>query len=387
MYLGLEDLHTKVTSTETKSLDEFSSWFYSCYPALKQAEKVAYDLLFTKLKEAEVGPATLEQITSLLAQRAQAAAIAKTAWEVSEGQRPETELAEIIKNGPQMGLGLSDQNVYKFVTTRIKELRLATVQKAGLRWPLRCLNRSLGSLRKGDFGFTFARPETGKTTFFAHTAAHMAPQCKTLGLGPVTWINWEEQGEKVNNRVLQAVFGITLTELYAREDYYQEKFDQTIGDSGFNLYDSATATRKDVEAIVEQTKPGLLILDQIDKVRGFEADRPDLVFGKIYQWARELCKEFCPVIGTCQASGDAEGVRWLYMDHVAEAKTAKQAEADWIIGIGKSNEEGTETVRYLNICKNKLVGDEDSDTAMRHGRFNVFIRPSIARYEEIELDD
>jgi len=55
----------------------------------------------------------------------------------------------------------------KIITTDLEELIHATYQDQGVRWRLNCLNKSLGSLRKGDFGFIFARPETGKTTFLA----------------------------------------------------------------------------------------------------------------------------------------------------------------------------------------------------------------------------
>lgn len=386
LYLTLEDLHTKLPSKEIKSFDEFEAWFYSCYSALKPDEVKAFELLLNKLRDAELSDGALEQLVEVLAQRAQASVISKVAFEVAEGRRPQEDLEKALSDKLALGKSVSHTYAFKPVTTRIKELRLQTIQKAGLRWPLKCLNKSLGSLRKGDFGFVFARPETGKTTELAHTATFMAPQARALNLGPVAWVNNEEQGEKVQIRAMQAYFGITLPELFAREDHFQAIYDKEIGEH-FKLFDDATTSRSDVEDILEQEKPGLLILDQIDKIRGFEADRPDLVFGKIYQWARELCKEYCPIIGTCQASGDAEGVRWLSMDHVAEAKTSKQAEADWILGIGKSNDEGTESFRYFNLSKNKLIGDADSDPNLRHGRFSVFIRPTIARYEDIELDE
>jgi hypothetical protein len=124
-------------------------------------------------------------------------------------------------------------------------------------------------------------------------------------------------------------------------------------------------------------------MDQIDKIRGFEQDRNDLMLGSLYQWAREIAKQYAPVIAICQASGEGEGVRWLDMSHVANAKTSKQAEADWILGIGKSNDEGMEYIRYLNISKNKLVGDDDTLSDRRHGRMEVLIRPDIARYEDV----
>ena len=113
------------------------------------------------------------------------------------------------------------------------------------------------------------------------------------------------------------------------------------------------------------------------------ADREDLVMGAVYQWARELAKRYCPVIGTSQASGEAEGEKYLHMGHVSNARTAKQAEADAILGIGKTHDLGFEKVRYFNISKNKLLGDEDTDPSLRHGRFEVLLQADTARYEDI----
>jgi hypothetical protein len=70
------------------------------------------------------------------------------------------------------------------------------------------------------------------------------------------------------------------------------------------------------------------------------------------------------------------------MHHVANAKTAKQAEADWILGIGKDSD-NTSRSRYFNICKNKLLGDPDSLPELRHGTMQVLIRPEVARYEDL----
>jgi len=71
------------------------------------------------------------------------------------------------------------------------------------------------------------------------------------------------------------------------------------------------------------------------------------------------------------------------MGHVSNAKTAKQAEADFIIGIGKENSPGFESIRFLNISKNKLTGDIDTDSAYRHAQLEVKIHPEVARYEDL----
>jgi hypothetical protein len=96
-----------------------------------------------------------------------------------------------------------------------------------------------------------------------------------------------------------------------------------------------------------------------------------------------LAKTYCPVVGVCQADGTAENIKWLTMEHVSNAKTSKQAEADWILGIGAIHAEGAAHTRYLNISKNKLLGDPDTLSDLRHGRFETYIEASIARYVDL----
>lgn len=200
--------------------------------------------------------------------------------------------------------------------------------------------------------------------------------------GTIDWFNNEEQGQKVVLRVYQAYFGCRLEQLIANVRKYKAEFEAAT-QGRFRFYDSATLSRSQIERIVERDNPRLTIYDQIDKIKGFNADREDLRLGAIYQWARELAKNRHSVIGVCQADGSAENVKFLNMDNVANAKTSKQAEGDWILGIGKIHDMGHENVRYLNICKNKLFGDEDSDEKLKHGRFEVLIEPSVARYKDI----
>lgn len=269
------------------------------------------------------------------------------------------------------------QQTLKPIDNDLEHLINTTYQEQGYRWRLSCLNKSLGSLRKGDFGFIFARPETGKTTFLASeiTSFLRVPETR------VVWFNNEEQGNKVALRVYQAYFGLTLEQLLANVRKYKQLFQEEVGDN-FQLYDSGTLSRGDVESVVERTSPTIVVYDQLDKIRGFSADREDLILGAKYQWARELAKNSHAAIGVCQADGTAEGVRYLTMEHVANAKTAKQAEADWILGIGKDRSPDLERVRYLNISKNKLFGDVDSIPELKHGRFETLINAGIARYED-----
>lgn len=265
------------------------------------------------------------------------------------------------------------------VTNDLEELIEQAYTEQGYRWRLDCLNKSLGSLRRGDFGFIFARPESGKTTFLASECSQFLGGSTD---GTICWFNNEEQGSKVMLRVYQAYFGVTIEQLLSNPGRYKGEFlSRTMG--RFRLFDSGTLSRKDVETVIKQYNPSIVIYDQIDKIKGFANDRDDLRLGSIYQWARELAKGNHAAIGVCQADGSAEGVRYLTMDHVANAKTSKQAEADWILGIGKSHNETEENIRFLNISKNKLLGDKDSNPNLRHARFEVLLRAEVARYEDI----
>lgn len=324
-------------------------------------------------------PASALEAVKTLKQTRMLKDLALKAHQASMGR---VDLQEVIKCAQAIEEVPIVEEDIKFVTDDLEQLLKDTVQSPGLRWRLNTLNRSLGSLRKGDFGFLFARPETGKTTFLASETTFMASQLKEAD-GPILWFNNEEQGNKVKLRLYQATTGKTLGEILQNPKKAREEYQEIIKDK-ILLLDQAKIDRLLVERICRDYDPSLILFDQIDKIQGFKADRYDLQLGDTYIWGRELAKEYCPVIGVSQADGTAEGIRYLTMNHVANAKTAKQAEADWIAGIGKIHDPNFEFIRFISICKNKLMGDEDTDPSLKHGRFEVEIMPLIARYGDLD---
>jgi len=183
-------------------------------------------------------------------------------------------------------------------------------------------------------------------------------------------------------RCYQAALGETFDEVMRnRHTSKQRYFEITKGN--LRIFDDASIYKRQVEDICSRYSPKLVVFDQIDKIKGFDGDREDLRLGSIYQWAREIAKQYCPVIGVCQADGTAEGQKWLTMAHMASSKTSKAAEADFIIGIGKTNNDGMEFVRHINISKNKLQGDSDTIPSERHGKLDIIIDPEMGRYKDI----
>ena len=360
---------------EQYTIDDLELKFFSDYPFLKDVEKEIFNTIFEKLRTLEVDDTRIEEYLEKQRSAVMAREVAEMALEVTEGRK---DFNEILDKISKMEIDKPLEEEITFVTDDLEELYASQVTTKGLRWRLDCLNKSLGSLRQGDFGFLFARPETGKTTFLASEVTHMATQSE----GNILWFNNEEQGTKVMMRCIQASLGLSLPELYQDLKGNKEKFIHKTQHK-IKIFDQASISYKDVNKICEQIKPSLIIFDQIDKIKGFEQDRNDLMLGSIYQWARELAKDYAPVIAVCQADGTGEGVKWLNMGNVANAKTSKQAEADWILGIGKTNDEGLEYMRHFCISKNKLVGDSDSVPDMRHGKFDCVIKPDIARYVDV----
>ena len=355
-----------------------------------EKDKETLSSLLDEMQSAEDASDIIEDLIEDAQNKQNAYQLALVALEASEGRKSFTDLLTLTKNfnvTESVSEGLEDM----FVTSDLQELYEVGQHTAGLRWRTNALNRSLGSLRRGDFGFLFARPETGKTTLLASEGSYFAEQLNKEQkenpdsyVGPVLLFNNEEQGSKVQIKFYQAALGMTLTELFQDLNGNREAYLHIVGDK-LKIFDSAAIHRKQVEQICKELKPRCIIFDQLDKIKGFSNDqRDDLKLGEIYIWARELAKEYCPVIGVSQADATGEGKRWLTMDNVAGAKTAKQAEADWILGVGRTHDTVDEFTRFFCLSKNKLIGDIDTDPTLRHGRMAVAIQPEIGRYRDLE---
>ena len=350
--------------------------FYNTEYMLKEQERKELKLLLEEVFNQDI--TNRDALIGLLDEhrhRAIAGEVALVSLDVETGKKPVQDLLELFNKFEQQEMEL---DVPKPIEMDLEKLYDSQVATPGLRWRVNWLNQALGSLRKGDFGFIFARPETGKTTFLASEITHMVSQTE----GEVLWFNNEEQGNKVAIRCYQAALGLPQDYLFDNRERRQREYVQATGNR-IKILDFEDSNNKlRIENILKTSNPALIIFDQIDKIKGFKGERNDLELKAIYQWAREIAKTYAPVIAVSQASGEAEGKLYLTMDMVDGSKTAKQGEADWILGIGKE-QDNTSRTRFFNIVKNKLIGDSDTLPDLRHGSVQVLIKPEIARYEDI----
>jgi replicative DNA helicase len=365
-------------SRAVMDFNEFRT-FYFIVRGKKLKDYTLYEQAFDNLKESLAKPPPItKNILSKLIETDYATRIYDVCLKIGTGGGGELVDIEPMLNSYKKEIGASVEKSDVFVNPSLSYIS-DVVATGGLNWRLKELNISLGPLRKGDFVIVAARPETGKTTFTASEASYMMTQ-----LQPdehVIWINNEEASKKVMMRVIQAFHGTTTGDLLADKEVFEEAFISSGGDRFLVLDDdSGIKSVNKIATLFKEFKPGLIIFDQLDKVHGFKQDREDLRIGQLYEWARDIAKEYCPVIAISQVDGTGEGEKWIQMNQLRGSKTDKIGEADAIITIGKSNEPGLDLQRYIHVPKNKLFGSADTLEAHRHGCFEVEICPSKARY-------
>src|SRR5712664_2341188 len=366
--LRVIDAHYLTDDASDLTVDDLSNIYFST----PRAKVEFYQGIFEALRANEAGMDTTVTLIQGLQQARIMRELSILAYDASEGRKSLQEILDKVSGLSTSKGELCADKDNDFVVQDLGKLVSECTGMAGLRFRLGSLNKALGPLRKGDFGFIFARPETGKTTFLASEVSYMAQQTTQ----PILWINNEEESRKVMLRCYQAALGIDLSQLMSNVEDNQKRFHE-ITKENIKLKDAVSINYKQIEKLCAQITPALVVFDQIDKIKGFDNDREDLRLGSIYIWARELAKQYCPIIGVCQADGTGEGQRWLTMANVANAKTSKQAEADWILGIGKVNDVGYDNLRFMHLSKNKLTGGPDSDPKMRHDKFECIIETMI----------
>ena len=353
--------------------------FFSIVKGRKIKDPSSYELAFDNLKDALDKPSPIvKDLLGKLIETDYATQIYDVCLKIGTGMGGDLESIEPLLNAYKKEVGASVDKDDVFVKPSLDYLS-STVASGGLNWRLKELNVALGPIRKGDFIIIAARPETGKTTFTASEASYMMEQ-----LQPdehVVWINNEEASNKVMMRVIQAYNQVTSSELLSDPKVHESKFLLGGGERFLILDDdSGIKSTNKIAMLFKEYKPGLIIFDQLDKVHGFKQDREDLRIGQLYEWARDLAKEYCPVIAISQVDGTGEGEKWIQMNQLRGSKTDKIGEADAIVTIGKSNEPGMDLQRFIHVPKNKLFGGKETLEAHRHGCFEVDIEPAKARY-------
>lgn len=272
-----------------------------------------------------------------------------------------------------------------YIDTPIGELLQDEFDDSGISWRLDCLNGSMRRLRPGDFGIVAGRPDKGKTSFISSEVTHFADQ-----LPPdrnVIWLNNEGPGRRIIPRLYQSALNLTMTEL--KEQHSQgalvKQYREAIGGrlDKIRIVDIHGLATGQVESILEESNPGVIVYDMIDNIRGFgDMARTDLMLEEMYKWARERSVKYdCVGLATSQISNDGDGMQFPTLGMLKDSKTGKQGACDFQLMIGASNDPGLAGARFISLPKNKLRRPDGAADP----RAEVIFDAVRARYRDIPV--
>lgn len=231
-----------------------------------------------------------------------------------------------------------------------------------LEWPLDCLRRAMPGIRTGMQFIIAARPGKGKTSFCAQLAVHSFTTAFMRESGrPVLWLNNEGKKIRIKGSCIRAALNRDFDEINSMGwEAADAEYNRILGGADrLRIYDVHGKDFRYLERLLEKDKPGVVIWDMLDNVKGFSGNknssREDQRLESLYQWARECSVRYDFLsIPTSQISVEGADMQWVPDSCLKDSKTAKQGACDGIITIGSVNKPGFEESRFIYVPKTKL---------------------------------
>jgi replicative DNA helicase len=353
------------------SLSELYDYHLVENPALTTAQKHNLQILFDDLREdtdsysEEVAQAIFDKIVI----REQARTVAQAAIEVINGNRDDLDRLRSSLDNLDHNTG---GDALVAVTDDLEEIVDGADSIVKWTFNVEGLRQRAKGGGPGLFAIIAARPEVGKTASWVSLSCSPGGFCEQGAL--VHAIVNEEPGIRTKARALSSCTGMVGSEIKANPGQAQAAYNRIKGK--FQVYDAANVTLGQLQAHVSKSKPDILIIDQLDKVKldeDFDSGHERL--RAIYTRARELAKaNGIFVIGISQLSAEAEGRANPDLSMFEGSKTGKGAECDLAILIGYNPLMQGEWYRQWNLAKNKITGD--------HGAVTMQLDQKLSRYTE-----
>lgn len=378
----LEEYYNTHPTVEDLDWDAFATWFKVVkHSNFKSTKLTVFSKLFEKM-ETYVGSAVADTIVEKYVTQDYCTRIADVALQGAEGHEVDfDDIRDLVSHYDNEVERVSKLDTY-VINSDITQL-VSEVVEGGYDWRMDFLNESIGNLRKGKLVCFAARPNTGKTTWLGTEATHLAPQVEDDEV--VLWFNNEEAGNDVKFRVVQCAIGWLPEDIRKDPKGALAAYEAAIGHKDkIVIVDKADLNTKDIEEYLRRYNPGVIIFDQLWKVHGFEktSGTDTARLGNIFQWAREIAKQYAPVITVHQVKTEGEGVKYLTPDMLYLSGTVIQGEVDSLILMGRTYEPHEERNRYIKIGKNKGAYGKKVDISKREGTHEVLIQADIGQFEE-----
>jgi replicative DNA helicase len=359
-----DDLEEYYSSTTIKTIvwDDFAEWFFQVkHPTMKMDDiDLCREILDNLSKMDPPDEAFVTKIMEAFLKRELCGDIANIALPGYEGDDDADiqQIEELIETFYQemSTVAVSDEAE---ITQDIEEI-MSNQISGGLTFRLKTLNIVLGNLHPKVM-MVCCRPNTGKTSFLVSECVHWVDQMEEGQ--QVLYFNNDDSGADLKVRAACSKLVKTESEL-AMSITANSKAFKAKTDGKLVFFEIAPMSKQDVESRCKKYNPGVIIIDQLWKVKGFDkrAGNDADMIERQYAWARELTKKYkCPVVVAHQAGDSAEGVDWLTMSDIYKVKTAAQGECDFIVMIGRKHDLAVKDERYFTIVKVRQRAGPDLD--------------------------
>lgn len=366
----------------------FTTFFFTLHPKLDAAASAIFRAAIADIRNA-APPGTEDGIRERLVSLATASKLQTLLEQFNDGEADLTATLRALSDRHETWI--SRERKHPRVKDRIEDMLEDEANDKGFHFRLNVLNQCLKPLWEGDFYIVAARVDSGKSTFFASELTHMAAQLDDLYPGrerSIVVFNNEGPGRKLRHRLFNAALGVDnakLVELSKAGTVYADYLAALGGRDCIHIFDIHDYTMSQLEDIVKDLDPAIVVLDMLDNV---QADvgmannggtRTDQLLEWLYQRARVWAVKYdCAVIATSQLSGDADGEVFPKLSQLANSKTGKAGAADVVVMLGRSNNADLQNTRFISTPKNK----RRRDGAPQDPRREVSFKGAIARFED-----
>lgn len=357
-------------------LPAFKRW----HPTIKDEQLSTYISILGNVNQ-DVDDCTKDGVLDDLFELALGTKVANLCMRYEEGDL-ETPLGLAISNEIDSYKIKAGIDLATWIDDPIEDLLQEDIDESGIKWRLKCLRNSMRPLRGGDFGIIAGRPDKGKTTFIASEVTNMANQLAEQQ--NILWLNNEGPGKRILPRLYQAALGKSLSDIIQMSNAgtLVKAYTDIVGRRDkIRVIDVHGWHVGQVETVLDNMNPGVVIFDMIDHLKGFGSEaRTDLALEEMYKWARERAVKYnCVCLATSQISADGDGEMYPGLSMLKDSKTGKQGAAEFQIMIGASNAPELSGRRYISLPKNKIRRDGFPGDP----RQEVIFSPEIARYEDV----
>ena len=330
-------------------------------PVATNSQRALIDTAYQLLKDTDVNPEVVDELLLTKKQQEQYMQWAERLVKLGETRGTPEDFLAIKEEMDKFDALAKTGSEFPPLDITADEMLEASLKQGKWKFNLPVLQEKTNGIGPGVFVLAAGRPNACKSLFCISST--FAPEGFIEQGAKVVYLGNEEAIHRTKHRAICSWSGMEYKFSKQNPSLFKEKaeeFDTKFKETALFIH-RVGLPYYDIEKLLKEHQPDILILDQIDKLH-VKGDAPMHEKTRVvYTTMREYSVAYnAAIIGVCQASEAAAGKKIFGFDALEHSKTGKAAELDLCVCIGKEDLTEDNNVRYFYLAKNKLTGDESS---------------------------